>query len=54
MAHGEKNSAQTKKSLSRQKPYFEEFDKSYFLEGLKKRQGRWEKCILLKRDYDEK
>lgn len=34
--------------------YFEEFDKSYFLEGLKKWQKRWEKCIVLKGDYVEK
>ncbi|KYN09598.1 hypothetical protein ALC57_18290 [Trachymyrmex cornetzi] len=29
---------------------FAEFDKSYFTEGLKKWQKRWEKCILLKGD----
>ncbi|KYQ54996.1 hypothetical protein ALC60_06124 [Trachymyrmex zeteki] len=34
--------------------YFAEFDKSYFSEGLKKWQKRWEKCILLKGDYVEK
>lgn len=34
--------------------YFGEFDKSYFLEGLKKWEGRWEKCIFLKGDYVEK
>lgn len=34
--------------------YFGEFDKSYFLEGLKKWEERWEKCISLKGDYVEK
>lgn len=34
--------------------YFGEFDKSYFLNGLKKWQERWEKCIFLKGDYVEK
>jgi len=34
--------------------YFGEFEKSYFLEGLKKWQERWEKCIFLKGDYVEK
>lgn len=34
--------------------YFEEFQQSYFLEGLKKWQARWEKCIALKGDYVEK
>ncbi|KAG5345301.1 SETMR methyltransferase, partial [Acromyrmex heyeri] len=33
---------------------FAEFDKSYFSEGLKKWQKRWEKYILLKGDYVEK
>lgn len=34
--------------------YFAEFEKSYFLEGLKKLEYRWEKCIALKGDYVEK
>lgn len=34
--------------------HFEQFDKSYFLEGLKKWQERWEKCIALRGDYIEK
>jgi hypothetical protein len=34
--------------------YFVEFDKSYFLEGLKKLESRWAKCIELKGDYVEK
>lgn len=34
--------------------YFEEFEKSYFLEGLKKLEHRWKKCIIMKGDYVEK
>lgn len=34
--------------------YFTEFPKTYFLEGLKKLETRWDKCILLKGDYVEK
>ena len=34
--------------------YFNEFNKSYFLEGVKKWSGRREKCIALKGDYVEK
>jgi len=36
------------------KAYFEEFDKSYFLNGIKILEYRWAKCIKLKGDYDEK
>lgn len=34
--------------------YFEDFDKSHFLKGLKKWQKSWKKCIDLKGDYLEK
>ena len=34
--------------------YFETFPKSYFMDGLKKLEKRWEKCIELKGDYVEK
>lgn len=34
--------------------YFEEFDKSYYLDGIKKLEYRWTKCIELKGDYVEK
>ena len=34
--------------------YFEEFDKNYFLEGIKKLEYRYNKCIQLKGDYVEK
>ena len=33
---------------------FAEFDKPYFLDGLKKLEYRWTKCIELKADYIEK
>ena len=31
--------------------YFEGFDKNYFLEGIKKLECRYNKCIQLKGDY---
>ena len=34
--------------------YFEGFDKNYFLEGIKKLEYRYNKCIQLKGDYVEK
>ena len=34
--------------------YFEDLEKSYFLEGLQKMERRWTKCIELKGDYIEK
>lgn len=34
--------------------YFEEFSKTYYTEGLKKLEHRWEKCIELQGDYVEK
>ena len=34
--------------------YFAEFDKSFFLNGLKKLEYRWSRCIELKGDYVEK
>lgn len=34
--------------------YFSEFEKKYFIEGLKKLEYRWAKCIELKGDYVEK
>ena len=33
--------------------YFEGLEKSYFSEGIKKLEGRWNRCILLKGDYVE-
>jgi histone-lysine N-methyltransferase SETMAR len=40
--------------ISQTKAYFEDLDKSYFLEGIKKLVKRWTKCIELKGDYVEK
>ena len=34
--------------------YFENLQKTYFLDGLKKLEHRWVKCIELKGDYVEK
>lgn len=34
--------------------YFSELPKSYYLEGIKKLEYRWTKCIELKGDYVEK
>jgi hypothetical protein len=34
--------------------YFEDLDKYYFLEGIKKLDKFWTKCIELKGDYVEK
>jgi len=34
--------------------YFEDLDQSYFMEGIKKLEDRWTKCIRLKGDYVEK
>ena len=34
--------------------YFGGFDKSYYLEGIKKLKDRWTRCIELKREYIEK
>lgn len=34
--------------------YFAEFDKSYFLDGLKQLEYRWHKYIELKENYIEK
>ncbi|EGI60951.1 Histone-lysine N-methyltransferase SETMAR, partial [Acromyrmex echinatior] len=34
--------------------YFADLEKTYFLDGLKKLEHRWVKCIELKGDYVEK
>ena len=34
--------------------YFADLEKTYFLDGLKKLEHRWVKCIELKEDYVEK
>ncbi|QQP58373.1 Putative mariner transposase [Caligus rogercresseyi] len=40
--------------ISQTNKYFEDLEKSYFLEGIKKLEKRWTKCIELKGDYVEK
>ena len=40
--------------ISQTNTYFEELEKSYFLEGIPKLEKRWTKCIELKGDYIEK
>ncbi|QQP31674.1 Putative mariner transposase [Caligus rogercresseyi] len=37
--------------ISQTNTYFEDLEKSYFLEGIKKLEKRWTKCIELKGDY---
>lgn len=34
--------------------YFADLEKSYFLDGMKKLENRWTKCVALKGDYVEK
>ena len=40
--------------ISQIKTYFEDLEKSYFLERIQKLNKRWTKCIELKGDYSEK
>ena len=40
--------------MSQTNTYFEDLEKSYFLEGIQKLEKRWTKCIELKGDYIEK
>ena len=40
--------------ISQTNTYFEDLDKFYFLEGIKKLEKCWMKCIELKGDYVEK
>ena len=40
--------------ISQTNTYFEDLEKSYFLEGIQKLEKRWTKCIELKGDYIEK
>ena len=40
--------------ISQTNTYFEDVEKSYFLEGIQKLEKRWTKCIELKGDYIEK
>ena len=51
---GEKRFTSKKETIAATEAYFAEFDKPYFLDGLKKLEYRWTKCIELKGDYVEK
>lgn len=49
-----KKFASNSEVISETNAYFAELDKSYFMEGIKKLEHRWAKCIDLKGDYVEK
>lgn len=51
---GGKRFASNEEVIAETNAYFEEFDKSYYLEGLKKLENRWTRCVELKGDYVEK
>jgi len=51
---GGKRFTSNEQVIDQTEAYFEEFDKSYFLDGLKKLEHRWTKCIELRGDYVEK
>ncbi|KAG5309747.1 MOS1T transposase, partial [Pseudoatta argentina] len=51
---GEKRFTSREQLIAEREAYFERFDKSYYLDGLKKLKNCWIKCIELKRDYVEK
>ncbi|KAG5342282.1 SETMR methyltransferase, partial [Acromyrmex heyeri] len=49
-----KKFASTEEVIATANDYFAEFQSLYFLDGLKKLEHRWIKCINLKGDYNEK
>ena len=51
---GGKKFSSNEEVIAETEAYFAEFEKSYFLEGLRKWPKRWEKCVDLKGDYVEK
>jgi len=51
---GGKRFTSNEEVIDQTEAYFEEFNKSYFLDGLKKLEHRWTKCIELRGDYVEK
>jgi len=51
---GGKRFTSNEEVIAETEAYFAKFDKSYFLDGLKKLEYRWTKCIELKGDYIEK
>ena len=51
---GGKRFSSSKEIIAAKNEYFEGFDKKYFLEGIKKLEYCYNKCIQLKGDYVEK
>jgi len=51
---GGKRFTSNEEVIDQTEAYVEEFDKSYFLDGLKNLEHRWTKCIELRGDYVEK
>ena len=51
---GEKRFYSNDEIISQTNTYFEDLEKSYFLEGIQKLEKRWTKCVELKGDYVEK
>ena len=51
---GGKRFSSNEETIAATNEYFEEFDKNYFLEDIKKLEYRYIKCIQLKVDYVEK
>jgi len=51
---GGKRFSSNEEAINETNAYFEELDKSYYSNGVKKLEHRWNKCIELKGDYVEK
>lgn len=51
---GGKRFGSNEEVITETEAYFEGFQKSYYLEGIKKLEDRWTKCVSLKGDYVEK
>jgi len=51
---GRRKFSSNEEVITETEAYFEEFEKSNFLEALKKWLKRWEKCMDLKGDHVEK
>ena len=49
--HGGKRFTSNEAVIAATEAYYAEFDKPYFLDGLKKLEYHWAKCIELKGDY---
>ena len=51
---GGKRFSSNEEIIAAKNEYFEGYDQNYFLEGIKKFEYRYNKCIQLKGDYAEK